>query len=131
MSVIDKAAWLPVIGRKVPFALTRGQDLFFNIGGKVEPGESLVEALMREVAEEANVWLIPDMIRKRFVLEGPCYGQPDTLLRMHCFDAGYEGSIAPGHEVERIEFFNTANLHQTPDLGQTILWRLKSEGYID
>lgn len=54
--VPDKEAKIPMV-----FAILRWDGTFGAIGGEVDEGETLVEALIREVKEEANYELTTDM----------------------------------------------------------------------
>lgn len=130
--VIEKVAWTPLIGRKIPFARTRGKDVFYTIGGKIEPGESKVEALMREVLEEADVRLIPGTIYLRKCFEGPCHGYPEgTVLTMYCCDGVHKGKMTPSREIEDIVLFASADKHRTTDMGRTVLDWFYTQGLID
>jgi 8-oxo-dGTP diphosphatase len=54
-------------------------------GGKIEPDESLVDALVREVREELRLSLDPATLTEAMSILAPAHGAPDTSLRMHCF----------------------------------------------
>src|SRR5258708_5431015 len=72
-TMIDKNTWVPIKDRKVLFALSHGQELFYCVGGKREPGESDEEALLREVLEEVAVNLDPSTIRHVKTFIGPSH----------------------------------------------------------
>lgn len=59
MPTIDKVAWLHVVDGKLLAARSAGKDTWYLPGGKREEGESDVETLIREIAEELSVTLDP------------------------------------------------------------------------
>lgn len=83
MKTIEVAAAIIVKENKV-FATQRGYGEFKDgwefPGGKLEPGESAREALVREIREELDV-----DIRVGRLLETVEYDYPKFHLTMHCF----------------------------------------------
>ena len=83
MKTIEVAAAIIVKDNKV-FATQRGYGEFKDgwefPGGKLEPGESAREALVREIREELDV-----DIRVGRLLETVEYDYPKFHLTMHCF----------------------------------------------
>ena len=83
MKTIEVAAAIIVKDNKV-FATQRGYGEFKDgwefPGGKLEPGESAREALIREIREELDV-----DIRVGRLLETVEYDYPKFHLTMHCF----------------------------------------------
>ena len=83
MKTIEVAAAIIVKDNKV-FATQRGYGEFKDgwefPGGKLEPGESAREALVREIREELDA-----DIRVGRLLETVEYDYPEFHLTMHCF----------------------------------------------
>ena len=81
-------------------------------GGRVEPGERLVEALAREVREETGV----DPVEPRFVMHHETIEREDGALRWHyvlaCFVARAEGARAPvaGDDALETRFVRLSDL---------------------
>ncbi len=85
-------------------------------GGSVEPGESVSEALVREVREETGLEVAP--IRLIGVYSAPSLGQvvtyPDGNV-IHYVSSSFEcrivgGTLACGHESLELEWFDPARL---------------------
>lgn len=130
-TIIRKSAWLPTWDMSVPFARSLKESRFFYcIGGKLNPGETPEDALVREVLEETSARLIRKSITFLRTFEGPAHGIPDALLRMDCFSSAYEGVIKPCGEIAEIEWFTSADMHRTTDVGQQILHWLHERNLI-
>lgn len=49
MSTLRKVVWLHISQRRLLCVRTRGLEIFYNVGGKLDHGESDRDALIREV----------------------------------------------------------------------------------
>ena len=56
---IDKIAWIRLEDGKVLSTRSRGKDVYYFPGGKREPGETDLEAQVREIREEFDVAIAP------------------------------------------------------------------------
>ncbi len=100
---IDKLAWVHIKDGKILSTKSFGKDVYYIPGGKREEGESDIEALTREVAEELSVSLVPETIRHLETFEAQAHGKPEgTIVRMTCYTADFTGELAPSAEVEEI-----------------------------
>ena len=62
MTPIDKIAWIRLEHGKVLSTRSRGKEVYYIYipGGKREPGETDVQALVREIREEPDVAITPE-----------------------------------------------------------------------
>jgi 8-oxo-dGTP diphosphatase len=132
--VIEKVALLHFNdARQVMFARSRGQTLSYTLGGKVDHGETLEQALARECKEEGDIDLIPGTIRWYFTFEGPCHGYVEgTILKMHCFTAKFTGIPRPMNEVEELVYLGDYDIGKgkTTEMGDKILDHLATDNLI-
>ncbi|EOD03960.1 hypothetical protein EMIHUDRAFT_466333 [Emiliania huxleyi CCMP1516] len=130
---IDKLALVLVRDRKQLVARSRGKTAFFTPGGKREAGESDEAALRRECREELSVELIDGTIEPYGVFQAQAHGKPEgTMVRMTCFTAEYDGTLAANDEVEELRWI--ASDCPRADLSVTslmILHDLKAKDLID
>ncbi len=90
---LDVVAWVVVRDGALLVARTRGSDAFYAPGGKVEPGETQVAALVREMREELGVELDPLTVAPLTVVTAPAHGRfAGRTVRLACFSA----SLAAG-----------------------------------
>ncbi|MDF9875869.1 NUDIX hydrolase [Cellulosimicrobium cellulans] len=119
--------WVNVRDGRLLAVRTTGKDRFFVPGGKVEPGESDAEALVREIHEELGVRLDPTSVRSAFVAEAPGHGLGGRVVRMHCMYAEpVPGSPepAPNAEIAELAWLTPADAHRVPPAGRIVLDRL-------
>jgi 8-oxo-dGTP diphosphatase len=129
---IDKLAFIEIQDRKILQTLSRGKDKWYTPGGKREAGESDEAALLREVKEELLVDIIPATIKFYGVFEAQAHGKPEgTVVRMTCYTAGYNGTLAPSSEIEKIDWFDYSRREDIAPVDKLIFDDLKAKNLID
>ncbi len=131
MTTTQKVALLDIENREVLFARTKGQTLFYNVGGRVEPGETHEQALIRECKEEMSVDIIPGTLEFVHSFKGERLDKPGEFIEIHCYNAGYEGEPVPSSEIEELDWFTSNDMQRTTPTGQQILLWLKEQNLID
>lgn len=95
---LDVVAWVVVRDGALLVARSEGSDAFYVPGGKREPGETEVAALVREMREELGVALDPLTVTPLTVVTAPAHGRyADRLVRLACF----VGSVLDGSPEPR------------------------------
>lgn len=129
MSVAEltSVAWLQVHDGRVLGVRTRGRDRFYLPGGKLEPGESHEDALIREVREELGLQLTE--LRPAFSVAAPAHGLPvETQLTMHCFHGTAHGAPKPGAEIDELTWLDISGDDRAAPAVRAVLDRLSSTG---
>ncbi len=107
MSLIIKSAWILIKDHQILSTRSKGKKVFYIPGGKPEQGESDEEALIREIKEELTVNLVTESIQFIETFEAQAHGHSkDTIVRMNCFYAQYEGTLSPNSEIAEIAWLN-------------------------
>ncbi|MEM9671503.1 MAG: NUDIX domain-containing protein [Cyclobacteriaceae bacterium] len=113
--MIDKLAWIFLQDGKILMTRSRNKDTFYIPGGKREAGETDEQALLREIAEELSVRLIPKSLQPAGTFQAQAHGQPEGVeVRMQCYFADYEGQLKAAAEIAEMAWFTYAHL---PEVG--------------
>jgi len=104
MAVIDQANDRTLLGRQATWPAGR----YSALAGFVEPGESLEEAVAREVREETGVEIDPE---PRYVASQPWPFPTTLMLGFHAAYAGGEPHIGDG-ELEDVRWFTRDELRE-------------------
>jgi 8-oxo-dGTP diphosphatase len=103
-------------------------DRFFLPGGKPEPGETLEEALEREIREELGVRILD--AEHLFTVTAPAYGLlPPTALTMHCYGGGLRGRPKPRREIAELAWLGRDDERAAPAV-RSVLARLSAAGLV-
>lgn len=129
---IDKLAMVYIRDRKVLFARTKGQELYYIPGGKREPGETDVQALTREIKEELGTVITTDTLKLMNVFEAPAHNKPPgTIVKITCYFGDLNSEPRPTSEIDDIKFLDSADEAKVPYAGMLILRWLKKGGLIN
>ncbi len=130
--VIDTVAWVRVENGRVLCARPHGKDVFYIPGGKREGAESDLQVLLREIAEELTVTLLPSTVRPAGSYQAR---QPDgrhtgVLVRMSCYTGDYSGTLTPSSEIAELAWFGYADRCRVPPVDQLLFDDLKAAGQL-
>lgn len=131
--MIRTAALAHVRDRRLLQARSAGKGVFYMAGGKLDPGESAVQALHREVLEELAVEVTA--VSELGVFECEAYGHaPGTALHMTCFLAELTGEPRAAGEIAELRYFTVAEYAAMPEVApgsMLVFRRLHELGLID
>lgn len=126
MNVIDKLAWVEIKHHQILSTRSKGKDTFYIPGGKREPGESDVQALIREIKEELSVDLISSSIRYLGTFQAQAHGHREgVLVKMQCYTASYVGELQASAEIEEVVWLSYADRDKISPVDKIIFDWLK------
>ena len=131
------SALLLVRDRRVLMVRARARDVLYLPGGKAEPHETDVEAVIREAFEETGLRLTADDVDAFGTVTEPAHGQaPGTMVAMALFlvrPGGTLDSATPvaSAEVDEVEWVTSADTDRCPPAGVETLRRLVAAGLVD
>ncbi|MFF0544065.1 NUDIX hydrolase [Nocardia thailandica] len=123
--LIDTVAWVRVRDGRILCGRPRGKDVFYIPGGKREAGESDIETLTREVAEELGVVVKAESARHVGTYEARV---PGAVVRMACYTAQVSGEPVPSSEIEALAWFSYADRPHVPPVDQLLFDDLHAAG---
>ena len=118
--------------RRVLMVTSRGRDVYYMPGGKIDPGETAAEAAAREAEEEVALALDPAALTELFEVRTQAHGEPDgRQVHMRVFRALTDAEPAPSGEVDAVHWVTTADAARCPPAGHAVLDRLAALHLID
>jgi len=107
---IIKVAAIIIKDGKLLTARNTDRELFYAVGGKLEPGESEEQCLHREVEEEIGCKITQTVPYKTF--EGMNYDNSKTL-RMPCYLVQLEGEPKANNEIAELLWVSAESYRNT------------------
>lgn len=125
------SAYINLKDGKILSTLSRNKDTWYIPGGKREEGETDEAALAREVKEELTVDIKPETISYYGTFEAQAHGHPEgTIVRMTCYQAEFDGELAPSSEIEKTAFVGYDWKEKSSLVDGLIFDNLKTKGLI-
>jgi 8-oxo-dGTP diphosphatase len=131
--IIQKVALAVFKEGRIIMARNHNKTAFFNLGGKIEPGESDIDCLQREVMEEAAAHVDVSSLKFLAEFEAPPYNRPHDILRMRLYEGRLQDEPTPSAEVAELQYFDSSvDPHLlTPITRDHIFPWLKAQGLIN
>lgn len=105
---IYKASGIILRDRKVLVERSVGKKYFIHPGGKIEPGETVKQALVRELKEEFSITVSEDDLEPFDHNSAPAANSPEVDVHMEVFIVKkWRGEIRPDSEVEEIHWLTS------------------------
>lgn len=113
----------------------RGTSTFMQAGGKIERGESALDALTRELREEIGLELDPDSTEFLGSYRAEAANEPDTIIRAEVFALTSDVEPVVGAEIEElrwIESIEAAGVELAPLTRDTVLplWAARRSAFL-
>lgn len=104
----------------------RDNDLWYLPGGTIEIGETPVDALIREIAEELDVKIDEASVQVDRVVVGPALGRAGNV-ELNCFRGRWSGHIRATAEVSEVAYFEFDQLDRMAPAVQILVEQLQKE----
>jgi 8-oxo-dGTP pyrophosphatase MutT (NUDIX family) len=132
---IHKSAGIIIKNRKLLVEKDFDKEFFVAPGGKLEPGETSRECLVRELKEEFLIEVKPADLEEFGTFSAPASGQEHRIVHMQTFMVKkWRGRISKGHKVEKLLWL-TSQIPSGSKIGSIfaheVVPRLKSQNLID
>ncbi|MFB6455383.1 NUDIX domain-containing protein [Chitinophaga sp. Hz27] len=134
MKYIQTVGLIVIKERKLMLAFSRNKGAWYLPGGKVDAGETDLEALHREIREELNIDLNKEQLQLYYFMEAPAFGEKDVLMRQHAFICPLQQTPQPTAEIAAVKFFSETDykLEEHQVVGVINAFRkLREDGLVD
>ena len=105
IGVLECACLFASRGETLLVVRVRDNDRWYLPGGKIEAGESVEEALCRELDEELSITVAPGDLLYRCTVEGPALGR-QGLVRLICFSCEKPLNPQARNEISDFAWFD-------------------------
>jgi mutator protein MutT len=132
---IHKASGIIIVDRKVLVERSTGKEYFVHPGGKLEPGETPKQAVIRELKEEFQIDVREEDLEEFDHNTAPAANSPEVNVHMDVFLVKkWSGEIMPDNEVEEIRWL-TSDVPKDIKIGSIMehetIPKLKAHSLID
>lgn len=129
MKEIDKIAFIEIQKGKILSTKSKGKTKYYIPGGKRENGESDEQTLIREIAEELSVAIIPNTAEYIGTFSAQSDGEKEGInVIMTCYKAKYSGTLKANSEIEEIKWLNYNDLDIISEVDKKIFYFLNEKG---
>lgn len=119
---------------KILLAFSTNKNAWYLPGGKIDHGETSVEALIREIEEELGLHVKTEELIYFCHTTAPAYGEGDTvIMEQDCYLYQLEKEIKPRNEISEVKYFSREEYAKEPAQVPGVIMmfdKLKKEGKI-
>ncbi|MET8563830.1 NUDIX domain-containing protein [Streptomyces flaveolus] len=118
---LTSVGWVAHEDGRLLVVRTKGRDAFYLPGGKIEPGETPRQALVREVREELGLQLRPDALEHLTTVAAPAHARPGVRLLMQCFTGTATGTPQVGREIAELAWLGPDDIDRCAPAVQKLM----------
>jgi len=108
--VIHTAGLIVIKNQQLLLAFSKHKKAWYLPGGKIDPGECAIAAIIREIKEELCVQLNETDVTPLFHITAPAFGEKEgILMEQDCFLASADLPYRASSEIENIRYFSLAD----------------------
>jgi len=83
---LPTAGLIVIENNKLLLSYSRNKKAWYLPGGKIDAGETSVEAIQREIQEELNIKLDPSLLKLYCHITAPAYGEnTNIIMEQDCY----------------------------------------------
>lgn len=106
-TLLHCAGLIYIENKKLLLAYSSKKQCFYLPGGKIDAGESAIQALCREVFEEMNVQVTAGELQFYTHISAPAYGEKEgTVMEQDCFLLNRAISPVAAAEIAALKYFS-------------------------
>ena len=106
------AALLTRADGKTLLVRKRGTEAFMQPGGKIDPGESALDAMARELNEELGLVIAPEHARFLGEFSAVAANEPGFEVNCQLYGVQVEDPVSPAAEIEEAIWVDGENIDQ-------------------
>jgi 8-oxo-dGTP pyrophosphatase MutT (NUDIX family) len=92
---------------KLLLAFSKNKRAFYLPGGKVDAGETAIQALIREIREEMNIEIAANKLTFFMHISAPAFRESaEIIMEQDCFIYDLRSRLMPGAEIGELRFFS-------------------------
>lgn len=112
---LPTAGLVVINDNKLLLAYSKNKNAWYLPGGKIDNGESSLEALKREILEELNFKLKLERLKYFCHITAPAYGESSNIImEQDCFLYELNETIEPNNEIGEVRFFDLEMYQSEP-----------------
>lgn len=113
--ILPTAGLLMLKDRKLLLTYSRNKKAWYLPGGKIGCNETSKEALIREIEEELNVQLDPQLLTYCYHITAPAYGEErNIIMEQDCYTYPVMNNIQASNEIEAVKYFDLEDYLKEP-----------------